>query len=276
MNESTKVGMAEWLNENAYRAFPFEEDSDRRCTDGTIVPDWLVLDAKAMLFSRKRSYPVDGDRVGLKWFSVTKAGRSDAASIDVGIVARIGGGEMEVRHSFPSVPGAVSHVDLKPNVIPTAMYFRISMFMGAPATFEGADPSLFGRHELPSPLWICRSRCIVWPGGFGMDSVWTDRGASGLDGATGMVHLRNGNNTSLRIAGGAVELSISEDAGYGYECPDEKCDAIYFINGQRADTDGNFSIVGGDGVEVSAGSYDGIPAVIVRTNSVVDSYAKPK
>jgi hypothetical protein len=127
------------------------------------------------------------------------------------------------------------------------------------------------------PRRILGSRCIVRPGGFGIDSLWLDKPETGQIGATGMVHLRDGYNTSLRVVGNAVELRISDRSGLGYECPeDDSCDAIYFINGQRADTNGNFSIMGGPGVSVSSGIYNGIPAVIVRTDASVDSYAKPR
>jgi hypothetical protein len=110
-----------------------------------------------------------------------------------------------------------------------------------------------------------------------MDAVWADASVDEFVGVDGVVHLRDGNNTSLRIVGNAVELSISESGGDGFECPEDgKCEGINFINGQRADTNGNFSIVGGQGVVVFSGEYNGIPAVIVKTNGVVDSYAKPR
>ena len=276
MDGSVKVKMLDWLNENAYRAFPFEENSSGRCIDGTVMPNWLFLDAKVMLFSKKSSHAVEGEWVGVSRFTIAKNPASDQASITVLFTISTGGTVLSVSHSFASTPGKVSRFDLAPIGMQNGMYVRISGFFGAPATFEGMDHSLFGTHQLSEPRKFLPTRCVIRPGGFGMDAVWADTSVDEFAGVDGVVHLRDGNNTSLRIVGNAVELSISESGGDGFECPEDKCEGINFINGQRADTNGNFSIVGGQGVVVSSGEYNGIPAVIVKTNGVVDSYAKPR
>lgn len=277
MDGSVKVKMLDWLNENAYRAFPFEDNSSGRCIDGTVMPNWLFLDAKAMLFSKKSSNAVEGEWVGVSGFEILKDQASDQAGVTVSFVISTGGTVLSMSHSFASTPGKVYRFDLAPAGMQNGMYVRISGFFGAPATFEGMDHSLFGAHQLSEPRKFLPTRCVIRPGGFGMDAVWADTSVDDFVGVNGVVHLRNGNNTSLRIVGNAVELSISESGGDGFECPeDDKCEGINFINGQRADTNGNFSIVGGQGVVVTSGEYNGIPAVIVKTNGVVDSYAKPR
>lgn len=272
------VSMVDWLNENAYRSFPFAEGSDFVCSDGVSFPNWMILDAKAVVTPEGRS----GDRfdcgVFVTGFTIRKI--QDQAYVSVAV-------DVSVKISGPSGSRTLSG-SLSSNLVPGKIYpcrFNffsddgfpfdyavLSMFIGGPATVNDAE-ALVGSHQLKSPRKLIQSRVIVYPGGFGSDTIYGDDGF----GASGDVHVRDGYNTSLKIAGDRIQLRISGESGLGYECSEDKgCDAIYYINGQRANSDGSFNFIAGEGVQIHTGTYNGIPAVYVTTTSLVDSYAKPR
>lgn len=261
----------EWLNRNAYRAFPFEEDAGLSASDGVRLPSWCLLDARFVVIPFSRSATVESRPVRLAGFSVS--GESEgSADVSLDFLVSAGSERIRVVAGFSVRPGSVTLA--RAEARSDGAMVSASLFAGAPSSWD--DPSFsgaVGSHETPGAPAIVPSRCVVVPGGIGVDALYGNLGAA----AVGRVHLRNGYNTSMRISGGAIELDISPDAGIGFECPeDRECDAIYFINGQRADTDGGFSILAGDGVRTSTGTYNGIPAVFVSTTSLVDSYAKPR
>ena len=265
--------MAGWLNGNAYRAYPFEEDSTSGCADGSVAPDWLVLDARAVVVSDPSMEAVRGV-VRLDSFSVSAPSNGvSLVTLSFSVAMASSGGSIEyapaVATAFVS-PGSVSHAVARavfPSSSGTAV---VSLFVGAPVSAPEVPE---GTHVLEEPRPILASRCLVFPGGLGIDALYCQSPMA----ASGRVHLRNGNSTSLRIVGGRIELSISGTEGLGYDCPEPgECDAIRYVNGQRADTDGGFSVEAGPGMVVGSGEYNGIPAVVVSANSVVDSYAKPR
>jgi hypothetical protein len=276
--------MVEWLNENAYRAFPFEEDSSKVFSDGVEMPNWVLLDAKAVLTPRRYSVNIENEWVGVKEVQFGFSGNIDNPDTIMRILFSVYTDEWDpTTTNFMTSwmilhPGVVQRHELvgyTPGYNNTA---RITIFTGAPTSFPIDEKLLpasatYAVHQFDTPRRILDSRCIKRPGRFGIDALIGDEGS-----ANGIVHLRDGNNTSLRIRNDSIELLIGENEGLGYACRDPSSDGagIYFINGQRANTDGSFSISGGDGVQVSTGTYEEMPAIIVRTNSVVDSYAKPK
>lgn len=266
----TNVSRTEWLNQNAYRAFPFAEDSSALCTDGVYAPDWLVLDAKAILAPDAANRSVPPEQLALASFSIRSAG-SGAAFVGLSFRYRkpsSDGYEEESLSVFGTL-GAGRMATLRYDDPPKA---SATFVVGTPVDRSEID-GLAGDHELSEPRPVLPTRIVSYPGGFGMDALIVDRGSA----VSGEVHLRDGYNTSLRIYDGRIRLSISGSEGLGYECPDDPgCDSIHYINGQRANSDGSFSIMAGEGTQVSTGTYEGIPAVFVTTTSLVDSYAKPR
>lgn len=258
-----------WLNENSYRAFPFVENSSPSCTDGSRMPDWLVLDMKAVVSVANPNASLDGVGFRATGFSVERSDGFIVSSVRLSVSYGPSAERSAMSVSAEVPVGGNAHVSAY-DERPDGSFSMVSAFLGAPASTGDA---VFGSFDLARPREVIPSRIVVNSGGFGIDALAGNFGV-----ASGDVHLRDGHNTHARISSdGAVEITVSPTAGEGYECPDpggSKCDSIRFINGQRADTNGSFTIFPGAGTRVETGTFEGLPAVFVRTSEIVDAYAK--
>ena len=231
--------LQEWLNRNAYRRFPLVEDSDMSCAGGLRLPDSAVLDARFCLFGA-HSGPVE----------------LTAVRIENGVAT-----------AFLSLPGGV-RAEVSGNGYSTwsdGIERSARVCLGT-----GED----GYYILLKPVRFLPSRVMSVPYGIGADTIT----AGGVT-ATGDVRVSDGHNTTLSIRRNNLVLGIGRGDGLGVVCRQGAsaitCDGrvLYYLNGQKADSDGNIEISGGDGVSVSTGTYKGIPAVIVRTSATVNSFA---
>jgi len=230
----------EWLNQNAYRAFPFEEDSDFSCSGGKTLPSSVVLDARVCMFGDRNS------DVFLKSASVSEDGSVrlvlEAFDRDVHVSSERfieSDGEMSIRITYGD---------------------RESM------------SRLHGEYVLLSPARMLRSRVLSVPYGIGVDTL-----SCGGTTSVGTVKTVDGHNTELDVYGNALRLKVLRGAGKGQICPDlrnEICHGrvLYYLNGQKSDSDGSIWIKGDDGVSVSSGTYKGIPAVFIKTSATIDSF----
>ena len=131
-----------------------------------------------------------------------------------------------------------------------------------------------------SPAKLLPGRTVRLPCGSGCDVL----SCGGVE-ASGDVVVTDGHNTTLRILNGRLSLragvgmgkgpicdgTVVPEAGDeqdGYQVNDEVLPRlIYYINGQKADSDGGFQIYGGDGIVVSTGKSHGLPAVFIRPSA---------
>lgn len=228
----------EWLNRNAYRAFPFEEDSDFSCESGEF-PAGLVLDMRVCSFS-----------LGPAEVRLVSAEVGDSVSL----VFSCHGTTFEASGSSSFLSGSKGDVSWRVFISDATEGFR-------------------GSYALKNPPRLLPSRIVDIPFGVGVDTL-----RCGDSVAIGEVEVEDGYNTTLDIHDNDLRLRIGDGIGRGRKCPDYKDDLVcegallYYFNGQKADSDGNISITGGAGVSVGRGTYDGIPAVIVKTDARVDSF----
>ena len=230
----------EWLDRNAHRAFPFEEDSDFSCENGSVLPTGLVLDARACLFgpSGKRDVFMD--------FAAVSDGT-------VGIGLTCGGVPMDVLWSRGGTAFATSG----------DVSVRVTFCDGA------ALSAMAGEYRLRKPARLLPCRVLSVPCGIGVDEL-----RCGGMSAAGTVRVASGHNTELGVRGDSLVLEVREGIGKGRSCPGDMkpAGALYCLNGQKVDSDGSIWIAGSDGVVVTTGEYKGIPAVFVSTSAVVNNF----
>ena len=230
--------LPEWLNRNAHRAFPFEENSDFSCTNGNVLPNSVVLDMRVCLLGTE-----DSD-VLLKSATIADDG-------SVSLVLSIFGEDVSV--SSDGLSG-----------------YRVSLRVILGAKEELAP--LAGSYVLRTPARLLRGRIVSIPYGIGVDTL-----TCGTKTAYGEIRVADGHNTELDIDGRALRLRVVKGGGKGVICqehPNTLCDGhiLYYLNGQKADSDGSIWIKGGDGVAVSAGKYKGIPAILVTANAKIGGF----
>ena len=99
-----------------------------------------------------------------------------------------------------------------------------------------------------------------------------DMKVSSFAGLTGDIKVVDGYNTTARIHDNKVSILIGKGYGLGQYCGNRNtfnCSkAFLFLNGQRANSDGNINIVGGSGVLVNTGSAISINVVSVPAISI--------
>lgn len=261
------AGRNEWLEANAYRAFPFEEDSSFTADDGAVMPSWLVRDARVVAMPRFRARgAVPFNCVRLAAFSCGYG----LSSIDLEVCGMHGGSAVVRLSSMDpgvSVVGVTAGYELSPDFLSVTAAL-CAAGPGEPALEHGDGE----RHVFTAGPRLLRSRTVYIPGGVGVDSLSMQGGAP----MTGTVHVKDGKSTELRVSSGALRLNVYGGAGEGYDCgspPTGECRYVRFINGQHADSSGNFSITGGPGVSVGTGDYNGMPAITVSTGPNVDEFA---
>ena len=241
----------EWLNRNSYRAFPLVEDSNRAC-GGSELPNKVVLDARFCLFRDSGTL----DQVTLISAEILESG-------DVRL-------EVGIDESTVTVTSSDSVAAYSDDMVS----FRILV------GHSDDLAELTGSYVLDNPAKFLASRVLSVPYGIGVDTLQCE-GDQPV--ATGVVEADDGHNTTLDVSGNNLVLGIRQAAGRGVLCPEsgqtDVCggSVLYFINGQRANSDGSFSIIAGEGVTVGTGTYrnlfgESIPAVIVKTNSAVDAF----
>lgn len=231
----------EWLNANAHRAFPFEENGDFSCAGGGSLPLCAILDARVCSFSddasrefRLSSVEISGGRVKACFVS-----GDDAYVLYGNGCQTLNSDEMSFRVTFCS---------------------------------QGDLSGLDGRYVLVNPPRLLPGRVMHVPHGIGVDTLECSGSV-----AVGTVRVADGHNTELDVADNSLRLRIVSGGGRGPVCPkpEERVyggSVLYYLNGQKADSDGSIWITGSDGVTVTTGEYRGIPAVFVSTSAVVDNF----
>jgi len=247
----------EWLNRNAHRRYPLEDDSSlscvshagtaaggcevTKCDNSRTLPDCVVLDARFCLLG------VDDGPVLLKSVVVDEDG-SASMTVDTPVEK-----DVVIRHD-----GIVN-----------GQYLSARVIFGDKESLKAHA----GEYVLCSPARFLRSRVLSVPYGIGADTL-----SCGGATAHGDIRVADGRNTSLDISGNNLVLTVKRGIGTGVLCPDivsgSACEGrvLYYLNGQKADSSGNIDLVAGGGVSVSTGTYNGIPAVIVSTSPVVDNF----
>ena len=230
----------EWLDGNSGRAYPFREDSDMSVVGGvvSVLPNSFLLDMRVVSTGRR-----PGDA---RLLAASVSGDSVSATLSIGgglfEISGKAGGRSVVRDGTLSVSAA------------------------------------FGEHGLPDgfyrmarPPSILCTRVVALPFSAGIDRI-----VCGGVAAHGDIHVANGRNTELNIVGGRLRLDIGRGLGLGMPCDGDPAVGmpcgrrpVLYLNGQKADSDGNMGIFGGEGVSVSSGEYGGIPAVVVRESAEI-------
>lgn len=291
------IGRNEWLSENAHRSFPLRSGQDKSDDTGVVLPDSFLLDFRCVVVPFHGFGHYDEDDLSVRMVSASGSiGRDGiarmSASFSIGALSgesTAGSAGFGVSTSFDLSDGC--HGDAfgrwSYNHEWGFLSYRalnIRCTFGVPVSDDRSDPwyngatRLFGRG-----LEILPSRCVVVPGGIGVDNLLMkkDVGYDLLDGrrVSGSAHVRDGRNTEFRVRNGELHLIAYSGAGNGAGCPGSGQGSgrgyIRFINGQHAGSDGDFRIVGGPGIEVGKASYGSIPGVSVTTGSVVNEFAKP-
>ena len=236
--------MQEWLNLNAHRRFPLVDDSDLSCESGVELPNAALLDARFCMFG------VTDGNVLLK-----------SASIHGGVVS--------LSFALPGIDDPAV-IESRGFCAWSSSDFSARVYTGSPESLDGLD----GDYVLRKPARILRSRVLSVPFGIGADTL-----SCGRVSACGDIRVADGHNTTLNISKNNLVLGLRRGAGLGVSCPDVEqsylCggSALYFLNGQKADSNGDIGIYGGEGITVSSGTYMGIPAVIVCTSKAVNRFA---
>lgn len=267
-------GIDEWLSSNAGRAFPLREDADLSVIGGTL-PNGLLLDFRAVVVPSVWNGSQD---VSVKLRSISVSDSQDGMkSVRASFSLYTGGVSMAVPNAITAwlsaevAPGGWSRrrarsVSARSGMAPEVV--DVSVVLGCPVGVEN------GEYTLSTPQEISTDRILYIPGGIGIDTL-----KIGSTEVHGRIHVHDGMNTTLSVLGGELVLDVGYGIGKGYACPpglEDACDFIRYVNGQRAAGDGDFSIVGGEGVSVSSGEWNGMPAVVVTTNSTVNEFAKPR
>lgn len=272
-----------WLEENGLRDFPLVSGFAGKSWNRPewTVPKWLFRDYRAFVCTRSRDVVVDPmcSRLSHFWF-----GRADdGVSVDVLVAVKCAPGDPRY-YGFPktsghivfpvtaTVPyGSTALVKASASSSDLGAAVSVSMVLGSPPRGSVSlwpseyvlfqDPDTGGVPFLPS-------RTVVFPGGMGVSRL-----VVGDEEATGTVHLQDGVQTTSRIQAGGIRVNAAPGIGVHPDCweydPTRTCDSIHYINGVHADTDGNFQIVGGEGVSVVSGlRLNGHPAVAVVTDPI--------
>ena len=271
--------MPEWLNANAHRAFPFYDNAGK-------APYWMLLDFRAFSCTDWQGGPANDEYYfpcSLDYFKIELSPeRQDGISVSMRF-RYYNRTDLEI-----STEGAVPFGETRRVVYTTPPphsgglgYHRIYAVIGTPAnldeyraTFDQHLDGIWINADLP----VLKSRCIRLPGSVGVDEIKTNTKGGSI---TSKVYVRDGYNTSFRIENGKLYLTVGQNEGKGFECKDPEAEDpyggdsyIHSINGERPDSSGNMVIKGGEGITVSSGEYNGIPAVIIKASSLVDSLVK--
>ncbi len=276
-------GRNEWLSENGYRAFPFEDDSLFVADDGVEMPLSLVRDFRCVWIPRARQTGSGGPHsVRLKSFFTTR-NRNNSSKFDVEVCLELlssnPDGASTATFSAKAIEAggfmpAQSSIEEPSDGLRGCAYSRI--VLGVPLNFSDIVSSVSGMHTFSNGPRILMSRVVYIPGGVGMDSLSVQYG--NCRDIRGVVHVKDGKNTRFYIKGGELFLEVGGGIGEGYDCPEVENDCLnlHFINGQRAGSDGDFQIVGGPGISIGTGSYSGVPGVTVTTSSIVNEFSMPR
>lgn len=236
----------EWLNRNAYRAFPFVENTDFTCRDGAVLPLSAILDARFCLFGEGEC-------------SVTLDSAEISNDGSVAMKFRTEGRQLRLTSE-----NGVAVLDRYPH--------SCRVLTGDPEYLK----EFAGTYTLKTPARILQSRVLSVPYGIGADTLDVDG-----ESAFGDIEVVDGHNTALEIENNNLVLRVGYGLGKGVVCPEDPepgpvyCNnVLYFINGQGADSDGGFSILAGEGISVKTGYFDRYPAVYVSTNSEVDNFMR--
>lgn len=232
----------EWLSSNKHRAYPFKEDT---VPEG--IPNWLLLD---MLL-------VNADFSGTAGESTLVCESVNVDRSSVSLVFEYSTSEATSVFEVPIQLGSgisVGTIDIDDGI-------KIKF-----ATYGGENEYTLnlseGVHDVSIP--VLESKLIE-----------TNRNMKvmSIAGLTGTIKIKDGYNTTARIHNNKLSVRIGNGYGLGQYCGGRNTfncsNALLFINGQRADADGNINIVGGTGVVVDSGksvSIDGkkVPAVYVK------------
>lgn len=233
---------AEWLNQNALRAYPFSENCQRRPSDGQgglmpldyAVPNYVLVDFVATMPDRLMSR--------LYMSQMTLAGKvltmvfSTVGGSPVGAATSVLEGGMNVWTPFS---GSGAYADVRGAVVVGDVERILSSVPDGIYVF-GPDETLM------------EARCVR-PSIAGVSSI----SVSGADGSLESVRLQGdvsliaGENIRLRYDPPRNAIWIDADPNYGYsekcECEDDRT-CIKRINGVSSD---NVEIVGGDCVKVT-------------------------
>ena len=227
----------QWLNHNSYRAYPFVENSVLTA-GGITIPLSAVLDVSGVNYNRVAQVvtltEVEVTAVPSLVFTFSYANASPAPqTFSVTIPAN------------PGIPYT--------SVTSTTDVHRITIVFGAgltelftqavgvytldtPAPIEPALLSFQSEHRVNSII------------GSGAGSVAT----------TGIVSFVEGFNCSITVSSETNSISIAAErgAGAGFDCAvhgtyGASCtDVLLSLNGYHADNNGNFNLIGGEGVTI--------------------------
>ena len=258
----------EWLNRNASRIFPFEASSNLSCEGNLVLPSDFFLDARACLLDESYS-----------WVKICKVDTSNnCMTVDFSI-----GPDIMLSETV-GADGVLRHRSHNADV-------RI---VCTPYSELGEDEK-DKVYMLSTPAEILKTRVVRIPWGFGVDRLVCN-GVS----ATGNVRLEDGHNTRLMLKQDAFDeleskvlLEIGIGLGKGLICMEkpksteirnengsltglrdpEGMPPIYYICGQKADSDGGFQIYAGEGVVINTGTKFGMPTIEVKTSAAVEAMA---
>ena len=225
----------QWLNENSYRAYPFVEDSNM--TAGSItIPLSAILDFSLI------NYAVSARRVRLLRFVIT------ADVVPQGIFYFGYEGDIEFTVTVPASASfpfkAITFV---------ADLHMVTCIFGAGIPELLANPA--GMYTLNTPVPI-EPALLSFQNKHRVNSVTGT--ALGSAAASGLVYLTEGYNCNIAVtpSTNTVVLSAIYGAGAGINCnpivsaaPVCK-DVLLSINGFHADDNGNFELLGGEGVTI--------------------------
>ena len=218
--------MTEFLNQNAYRSYPFVEDRTP-AQDGFDIPNSTVLDFRAQLWTQAstscRLAEIEVDKSGA--YTVLRFRFLWAAGLE---------SEFEVPETAATpfaVADAIAGVVRAKAVFGPGIQDLVALDAGTYAvTQHDIEPAL-------TTLWPLQ---LLRVKGQTLASQWL----------TGDVVVESGRNCNVRIKGNAVVVTVAPGANPGAPVTGAlDDDAILRINGLTPGADGDFEIRGGPGVK---------------------------
>ena len=237
----------EWRNLNRYRAYPFRDDVDMSLSNGSKLPNDVIVDAAAVHYK--------GTSTAFSLIAIARNDNGDSTSTAV-FTFQVGADTCTV-----SLPSTAS-VQLPVTVSPSGHRVSILFDEGA-LTLLDVGTSVTCDIPIQPALVIMHNRHRVatiagTPPMSGLPDV------SILKPVSGRVYARAGYNCIVEVIPGnddtlpVLRIGAQYGAGEGVPCfplseDTETCrEALLYINGMSGSSNGDFSIVGGEGVTVTA------------------------
>jgi len=237
----------QWLNANAYRAYPLVEDADRTFVDGGELDNSAILDFQCA------NYRYAAERIRLARVEISAGPGPRAADFVFNYVIDHIGGPTETVHAFTLQVPENAAFPYRAEWYDERMHHVMCLFGGGVAELfdAGISPRVFAVPPAIEPALVSFQT---------NHRVFSVRAEGPLETVelAGAIHVREGNNCQVTVRPESSTLVIAAilGAGRGISCETVGeavvlCeDVLLRLNGMRAGDNGEFMLVGRDGVQL--------------------------